>query len=563
MKLEGANNWNIWKFQTTVLLRGQGWLDVVEGRTLKPEDPTERTAWENKDAKAQTLLVTRMTENVMLHIISCSTSAEIWRKLQSVYEQKTETNIHIIQQRFFQYKFESGTEMSTFLSKIQELQNQLKQLGEGVSDKFVITKVLMSLPDEYKHFVSAWESAPDSKQTMDNLIARLLIEEERLKEKGGQPSGSSAFVVKDRKNVKCFKCNKMGHFLSECKSNYKSDGQKKCFYCGKNGHNKSQCWHKKNKEQKKSNAFVVSNSLTEYSQSQWLVDTGASEHMCRDRGLFTSFTDTEHESVIVGNGAAISVLGYGQMAVEVFDGSDWVNTTINKVLFVPDLKTNLFSVNCASDKGYVMVTDDNSCKFYKHNKVCAIAKRVGSSYYLELRYKNKMANVANKGKITLQEWHERLAHQNYEHVRKVLSKNNIDVKQTSVTKCESCLQGKIHRLPFGKSENVSTKTCELIHADTCGPMEVTSVGGSRYFVLMKDDFSNYRTVYFVKNKSEIKNCIEGFINKAENMTGSKIKMFRTDNGLEFINKEVQEMFSKRGILHQITVPYTPEQKIGP
>lgn len=75
MKLEGANNWNIWKFQTTVMLRGQGWLDIVEGRALKPEDPTERTAWENKDAKAQTLLVTRMTENVMLHIVTCTTSA--------------------------------------------------------------------------------------------------------------------------------------------------------------------------------------------------------------------------------------------------------------------------------------------------------------------------------------------------------------------------------------------------------------------------------------------------------------------------------------------------------
>lgn len=81
MKLEGANNWNIWKFQTTVLLHGQGWLEVVEGKTLKPEDPTAQAAWENKVAKAQTLIVTRMTENVMLHIISYSTSAEMWRKL--------------------------------------------------------------------------------------------------------------------------------------------------------------------------------------------------------------------------------------------------------------------------------------------------------------------------------------------------------------------------------------------------------------------------------------------------------------------------------------------------
>ncbi|KAJ8720626.1 hypothetical protein PYW08_006091 [Mythimna loreyi] len=209
MKLEGTRNWNIWKFQMTVILRGQGWLDIVEGRTVKPEDATDRNAWETKDAKAQTLLVTRMSEDVMVHLVTCATAFEMWKKLLSVYEQKSETSIHIIQQRFFQFKYEKGIEMSVFLSKIQEIQNQLKQLGEEVSDKFAITKVLMSLPNEYKHFVSAWESAPEDKQTFNNLVARLLIEEERLKEKteekGSTPS-SSAFVAK--RNVKCYKCGK-------------------------------------------------------------------------------------------------------------------------------------------------------------------------------------------------------------------------------------------------------------------------------------------------------------------------------------------------------------------
>ncbi|GBP10816.1 Retrovirus-related Pol polyprotein from transposon TNT 1-94 [Eumeta japonica] len=200
MKLEGSRNWNVWKFQTSVLLRGQGLYKIVDGTTVKPEDDTQRSTWETQDGRAQTLIVTRMTEEVMLHIISCDTAAAMWRKLLSVYEQKSETSIHIVQQRFFQFKFEEGTEMSVFLSKVHEMQNQLKQLGENMSDKFVITKVLMSLPEDYKHFISAWESAPDDKQTYDNLVARLLIEEERIKEKGG-PTPSTAFVAKKVKKV--------------------------------------------------------------------------------------------------------------------------------------------------------------------------------------------------------------------------------------------------------------------------------------------------------------------------------------------------------------------------
>uniref|UniRef100_A0A2H1WHY1 SFRICE_040127 n=1 Tax=Spodoptera frugiperda TaxID=7108 RepID=A0A2H1WHY1_SPOFR len=115
IKLEGTSNWNIWKFQTIVLLRSQGLLEVTDGSSVKSEEAVEKAAWEKKDAKAQSWLVTRIE-----------------------YEQKSETSVHIVQQRFFQYKYEEGTAMSIFLSKIEELRNQLKQMGEDISEKIVI-----------------------------------------------------------------------------------------------------------------------------------------------------------------------------------------------------------------------------------------------------------------------------------------------------------------------------------------------------------------------------------------------------------------------------------------
>lgn len=50
----------------------------------------------DKDAKAQTYLVAGMNEQLMLHIISCNTSAKMCQKLASVYKQKGKTSIHII-----------------------------------------------------------------------------------------------------------------------------------------------------------------------------------------------------------------------------------------------------------------------------------------------------------------------------------------------------------------------------------------------------------------------------------------------------------------------------------
>lgn len=97
--------------------------------------------------------------------------------------------------------------MSTFLSKTEELRNQLKQMGEDISEKIVITKVLMSLPDAYKHFVSAWESAPDDKQTLENLVARLLIEEERINEKEPQTERTKVCLLLGGQNTSfAFQC---------------------------------------------------------------------------------------------------------------------------------------------------------------------------------------------------------------------------------------------------------------------------------------------------------------------------------------------------------------------
>ena len=48
----------------------------------------------------------------------------------------------------------------------------------------------------------------------------------------------------------------------------------------------------------------------------------------------------------------------------------------------------------------------------------------------------------------------------------------------------------MHRLPFPKSDTKSERIGKLIHADLSGPMQENSLGGARYFLMMKDDYSH-------------------------------------------------------------------------
>ena len=56
-----------------------------------------------------------------------------------------------------------------------------------------------------------------------------------------------------------------------------------------------------------------------------------------------------------------------------------------------------------------------------------------------------------------------------------------------------------------------------------------SVGGSRYFVTLIDDFSRYTTVYMMKQKSEVLEKFRRFVNLVENRTGLKVERLHVEN----------------------------------
>lgn len=125
--------------------------------------------------------------------------------------------------------------------------------------------------------------------------------------------------------------------------------------------------------------------------------------------------------------------------------------------------------------------------------------------------------------------------------------------------CEICADGKLARSPFEKNGTRANGLLETIHSDVCGPMSVKSIGGSKFYVTFIDDFSRKTFVYIIKSKDQVFECFKKFKALVENQTNKKIKIFRSDGGGEYDNKNFSDLFDNEGILHQQTAPYTPEQ----
>ena len=122
-----------------------------------------------------------------------------------------------------------------------------------------------------------------------------------------------------------------------------------------------------------------------------------------------------------------------------------------------------------------------------------------------------------------------------------------------------CKLGKHTRLPFHLSSSKSEKPFELIHSDVWGPAPIESFNGYKYYVIFIDDFSKTTWLYLLKHKSEVFSQFQDFYNFIENQFDAKIKIFRSDNETEFVNHNFSNFFKHKGILHQTTCVYTPEQ----
>lgn len=70
--------------------------------------------------------------------------------------------------------------------------------------------------------------------------------------------------------------------------------------------------------------------------------------------------------------------------------------------------------------------------------------------------------------------------------------------------CTGCMSGKIHREPFphGQSWRANHKS-HLIHSDILGPMENTSIQGSRYALTFVYDFFRRTWIYVLHSKDQV------------------------------------------------------------
>ena len=534
---------------------------------------------------AFTYIMLSLADNVQAVVRNCKTARETWLMLNNKYGEKDIQDRLELRERIRNVKMGSNVKMIDHLAVIANLVEQLKAAGGDLPEEEVIITILQSLSRKYDQIKVLLRTKFRGEKMSVNDLQDVLLSEERNMNLDVLDSfdgtESSAYAVRSDSR-KCFTCGRIGHISNVCKENTTLDGRLLCYKCKSKEHLERRCprnntsnfkerrfiankryqgriWKKNganSAEVQNENLFLVSREKLH--THEWLLDSGASQHMCNEKSYFIDIVPTTSIKIWLADGGCIIPKGMGDIQLLIKN----LNRTlvVKDVLYVEELDRNLLSVarlakdgiNVSFQNGYA-VARENGNKIFLAEETNGLYKiDVGAkSYKVSISANAEVNNNVNNADIN--EWHRRMGH-----ASEVALKHTLKINGT-LAPCSICSLTNFPRKPFNKAVKRETSILERVYTDICGPFRTPSFGGAKYFIIFVDGYSRIIKAYAMKSKDEVLLNFKHYTAHVEQQTGKKLKALRCDNGGEFTSSSFRNYCNSKGILIEYTSPYTSQQ----
>lgn len=533
-KLVGRENFATWKFSMKTYLEHEDLWSCIERHDDKPVDAS-------RDVKAKSKLILLLEPQNYVHVQECKTAKQVWENLQRAFDDNGLTRRVGLLRDLINTTLESSNSVEDYVSKIMNSAHKLRNICFEVNDEWLGTLMLAGLPEEYKPMIMGLESS-GIQISADSVKSKLIQEVSTSKSAAfytnSKKTRSNTQPVKS-KGPRCFNCNKNGHFAKYCKQPKKQLANKG-----------------------ESSSFVAAFSATveENISNKWFIDSGASMHMTSRNDWMYNVTEPPVKNITVANREPLAVKGVGSVDIHINQEN---KIQVKNVLFVPRLAANLLSVSSVVKNGYKVTFNNKGCEILNcKGEIICTATLNNNLYIMDTTHSKEVAHLTSSSVDCSNTylWHLRMGHLNISDIKKLpaCAEGVTLTQDKSNVTCTHCMEGRQTRLPFKNVGTRATRPLELIHSDLCGPMETLSFGGMKYFITFIDDFTRVVHVYFLKDKLNILETFKDFKLKVENELNHKIKNLRTDNGKEYCNYNFERFLSNHGIIHQTSIPYTPQ-----
>jgi len=299
----------------------------------------------------------------------------------------------------------------------------------------------------------------------------------RGKTRGNRGSGKSNGGNSEGR--KCFNCGQVGHINAYCDRpggpKHKPDNSKKESKQSSKPKEKANVAKKTQvnfDSDEESDTAYMARSGPKEGPDTWIIDSGASSHLSKDRDGFSDFREVSGKLIRIGDDSSLSASGVGTISLPTSaNGEERAPVHLRNAMHVPGLAFTTSGCYLKSKSGEIILTGVCKDRLYylsDPKETAALATALVAKSKTE--------------KVDMEIAHRRMGHLNEKAVRE-LGRGDIAkglrLKEGELKPCTSCALSKARRNPAPKnSETEVSRVLELVQADLVGPISPQTPGGS-------------------------------------------------------------------------------------
>ena len=314
-------DWNRWSktFMATAAVKGYriALIGPAAGEEALLTTEINLKAYNDLLLSCQDDITFGMIDEAVSQVFAEGDAQMAWKNLKNRFEPNTGAAKVQLKMEFQQTNLGEEEDPDEWITKLELIRRRLKTVGAAIQEEDLILHILNNLPKMYETTAEICEDELSKDTlTLASLKERLRTKYRRTKTTESVKMSSVALFAKQFKGM-CNVCVKVGHKGPDCftleknkdkkaayikKINDKKNDRKgkkdksniKCFNCEKMGHYSNECPEKQVKSEvaglaavESEVALIANKTLNDYKDTDiWIGDTGATSHMTHDlRGI--------------------------------------------------------------------------------------------------------------------------------------------------------------------------------------------------------------------------------------------------------------------------------------
>ena len=227
----------------------------------------------------------------------------------------------------------------------------------------------------------------------------------------------------------------------------------------------------------------------------------------------------------LANGEAISIVGCGELTMNLRTDHGWVRVETNDVAHAPLLNYNLASLPSMTLQGHTYTGDKDGITLKLNGGETVFSPLVGK-LYRQYGYRPEAAGsmvdtgcatiAPGKAKAPTTPTGINILHCTFSYTHEVLLKKTATqqgiASSGDLHECRGRSMAKGLRKPIVRPTHTrAAKKLRRVFVDLGGPMTVKSIGGNRYTLIVRGDYTRFTRVYFLWHKSDVASAFESFL----------------------------------------------------